>query len=225
MFEKLGINNLIRVCNVILSKKIVWIILGPLLGVSVSLLSFSYKLDYKMASTLGICVLMIVYWISGAVAMGVTGLLPIFLFPLFGIISGESVAEAYFSDSIIVCLGSLLITNAIEKYGLTGRFGRFILHKTKSGNFRILLFAFVMISGFFSMWLSNTATAALLTPLAKAIFKDIRDESANVLSLDITNAAIAVDFAIAYGKFTIYSKYLDTACIYIYYFRCIQEAH
>ena len=124
--------------------------------------------------------------------MGVTGLLPIIWLPLMGIMSGSAVAGTYFGDSVIICWSSFLISEAVEKYNLHKRFAYSVLMfsyrnsatNDEEGNDtnrrkwitsdELLLLTFIFVTGFISMWLSNSATAALMIPLAKAVMVGLR---------------------------------------------------
>eukprot|EP01041_Mallomonas_annulata_P008776 gene8776-18150_t len=150
-----------------------------------------------MSKTCGLCLWMVLWWLLIPVQMGVTALLPIALFPLMGIISGEYfVSQPYFGDSIMVFLGSLLIATSIEEHGLHCRFANSILYWTKSFGDVGLLFAFIITTGSLSMWLSNSATAALMTPMAKAVF-DTRSEDLSLIR--DCGIKIALDLEIAYA--------------------------
>ena len=124
--------------------------------------------------------------------MGVTGLLPIIWLPLLGIMSGSAVASTYFGDSVIICWSSFLISEAVEKYNLHKRFAYNVLKfsyrnsaetTTSSSSKRewinsdeLLLLSFIFVTGFISMWLSNSAAAALMIPLAKAVMVGLRND-------------------------------------------------
>lgn len=126
-----------------------------------------------------------------AVPMGVTGLLPIIWLPLMGIMSGSAVASTYFGDSVIICWSSFLISEAVEKYNLHKRLAYNVLmfsyrdsatnneadstHRRKwVTSDELLLLSFIFVTGFISMWLSNSASAALMIPLAKAVMVGLR---------------------------------------------------
>jgi sodium-dependent dicarboxylate transporter 2/3/5 len=109
-----------------------------------------------------------------------------------GVMSGSAVASTYFSDSIIICWGSLIIAYSVEKYELHRRFACMVLRfayvrETKARapmlnefSDELLLFSFIMITAFISMWLSNSATAVLMTPLAKAVQSGLQDADRHV---------------------------------------------
>lgn len=126
--------------------------------------------------------------------MGVTGLLPIIWLPLLGIMSGSAIASTYFGDSVIICWSSFLISDAVEKYNLHKRFAYNVLklsYRKSAANEdgeitsrrrqwvtsdELLLLSFIFITGFISMWLSNSAAAALMIPLAKAVMVGLRND-------------------------------------------------
>jgi hypothetical protein len=116
-----------------------------------------------------------------AVTMGTTGLLPIIFLPIMGISSGSTVSSLYLSDSVMICLGSLLIASAVEKYNLHNKFALVILKFSKTNNPEALILSFVLVTGFLSMWLSNTATAALMVPLSKALITSVQDSRNDII--------------------------------------------
>ena len=131
--------------------------------------------------------------------MGVTGLLPIILLPTLGLVRGRSVSSSYFSDEIVICWASLIMAMAVDQYSLHSKFAQYLLAKTSSAGLPGLILAFVMTTGFISMWLSNTATAALMAPLSKAVFSELT-RSSKYREDKIRAAASAVDLGIAYAS-------------------------
>lgn len=183
----------------LIDNKKLWLLLGPCFCIITTLLLNKYGMALKPAMTAGVSVWMITWWLVGPIRMGITGLLPIAIFPVLGVVSGDDVSRPYFGDSIMVFLGSVIIAMAIEDYGLHKRFAAIILHFTESGGDRGILFGFIFTAGILSMWLSNSATAALMVPLAKSVFKDESDTQAARSKLEKTNLQIAIDLGIAYG--------------------------
>eukprot|EP01035_Chromulina_nebulosa_P038000 gene38000-51318_t len=197
---------------------------GPVVGFMVGGIAFAAHMQYEMAAVLGLGAVMVTWWLTAAVPMGVTGLLPIIWLPLLGIMSGSAIASTYFGDSVIICWSSFLISDAVEKYNLHKRFAynvlKFSYRKSaanKDGETtsrrqwvtsdELLLLSFIFITGFISMWLSNSAAAALMIPLAKAVMVGLRNDPASS-SVDAVSAershrlhslACAIDLSIAYA--------------------------
>eukprot|EP01040_Poterioochromonas_malhamensis_P004709 gene4709-5045_t len=148
----------------------------------------------------GVASFMVVWWLEGTIRMGLTGLLPIVLLPLLGIANGTKISQIYFSDSVVVCLGSLIVASAVEIYRLHHRAAKFIIKNAKSGGLAAILGAFVFLTGMISMWLSNTATAALMIPLSKAILKQIENQRSCPYSPQaIERTGAAIDLSIAFA--------------------------
>lgn len=135
--------------------------------------------------------------------MGVTGLLPIVFLPLFGIVSGSNISSLYFSDGVVICWGSMIMTSAIEKYGLHVRIANLLLKNCGNASLSALIFGFVFTTGFLSMWMSNTATAALMCPMAKAVFAETNRRGRGRVAASkkelVPAVAAAVDLGIAFA--------------------------
>lgn len=127
-----------------------------------------------IAYTLGVALLMAVLWITEVVPLAVTSLIPVALFPLFGIMDGRAVAATYFNDVIFLFMGGFLVSLAMEKWDLHKRIAYNILCFTGTSPARILL-GFMLASFFLSMWISNTATAMMMLPIAMAIIRQLNE--------------------------------------------------
>lgn len=122
--------------------------------------------------TLCIGILMAVWWITEVVPLAVTSLLPVVLFPLFGVMDGKQVSSTYFNDVIFLFMGGFLVALAMEKWNLHRRIAFKILSFTGISPARILL-GFMAASFFLSMWISNTATVMMMLPIAISIIKQL----------------------------------------------------
>lgn len=112
-------NNSITISS-ILNLQNFYIILGPLLSIIICLL---VKLDAPTTSTkmLGVIAWVFTWWITNAVPLPVTSMCPLFLFPLFGIASADTVAHSYMDDVITLVLGSFILALAVERYNVHRR--------------------------------------------------------------------------------------------------------
>ncbi len=122
----------------------------------------------EVTFTAGTAILMAIWWITEAVPLAVTALLPIVLFPSFGIMSGKNVAPIYFNHIIFLFIGGFLVALAMEKWNLHKRIALNILLKFGRKPSRILL-GFMVATAILSMWISNTATTMMMLPIAMAI--------------------------------------------------------
>ncbi|MCS7037178.1 MAG: DASS family sodium-coupled anion symporter [Saprospiraceae bacterium] len=131
---------------------------------------------------LGITAWMAIWWISEVVHVTVTALLPLVLFPLCGILPLKKVSAEFGNEIIFLFLSGLLFGQAIERWGLHARIALNLVRWMGNRPARIVL-GFMVATGFLSMWISNTATAVMMTPVAIAVssgqFEDTATGSAN----------------------------------------------
>jgi sodium-dependent dicarboxylate transporter 2/3/5 len=146
----------------------VGLILGPVLFLTVLLfldLAPGNPLPTRMAA---VAVLMAVWWITDAIPLFATSLLPLVLYPLLGILPGKTTAPLYVNSTIFLFLGGFLIALAMEKWNLHRRIALFIIRRVGGGPSRLIL-GFMIAAAFLSMWISNTATAIMMVPIGMAI--------------------------------------------------------
>src|SRR5699024_10448065 len=122
------------------------------------------------ASTIWIAV----WWITEAVPIPVTSLLPLVLFPLTGGLAAGDTASAYGSETIFLFMGGFMIALTMEKWNLHRRIALTIISIIGSNTDRIVL-GFMVATGFLSMWISNTATAMMMVPIGRAIIYQFTD--------------------------------------------------
>ena len=120
--------------------------------------------------TAALVVLMAVFWMTEALPLTVTALLPFVVLPFIGVMPADKVAAAYYSPILFLVLGGAFIALAIERTGLHRRFALAILSRSgrSAGS---LLMAFMIATAFISMIVSNTATALIMMPIAVAVLR------------------------------------------------------
>lgn len=129
--------------------------------------------NYPLVSEMiAVVVLMAGWWISEAVPIAITSLLPLVLFPLLGILDGGTTAIQYFNDIIFLFMGGFILSLAMEKWDLHLKIAFRILLFVGSQPYRILI-GFMLASSLLSMWMSNTATAILMLPIAISVIKEM----------------------------------------------------
>ncbi len=143
-------------------------ILGPLLAIII-FTGFNPSPGHpQIQYTAGIAVLMAAWWISEAVPLAVTALIPVAFFPLLGVMDGKDVSSLYINDVIFLFLGGFIVALAMEKWALHKRIAIFALMIFGVKPKKILL-GFMVTSAFLSMWISNTATAMMMVPIALSV--------------------------------------------------------
>jgi solute carrier family 13 (sodium-dependent dicarboxylate transporter), member 2/3/5 len=162
--------------NAALVKRI-GLIAGPLLGfLCYYLLPLHYStgpgewVEFSQAgrATLGMMVWMAAWWLTEAVDIEVTALLPIVAFPLLGIAPLSKVLPPYAADVIYLFMGGFIIGLAIERWGLDRRIAFFVL-RLVGARPHAIIGGFMAVTAFLSMWVSNTACAAMMVPIALSV--------------------------------------------------------
>jgi len=125
--------------------------------------------------TLGLALLMAVWWSTEPVPIGVTALLPLIAFPLLGVADIAAAAAPYANPLVFLFFGGFLLAAGIERWGLHRRIAFGVIARVGSAPHRLVL-GFMAASGFLSMWVSNTATVILLLPVAMSVITAIEKE-------------------------------------------------
>ena len=115
-----------------------------------------------------VAVLMATWWITDAIPLAVTALLPLILFPLLGIMKGKETAPIYVNYIIFLFVGGFMIALAMERWDLHKRIALWIIRLIGGGPGRLVL-SFMFASAFLSMWISNTATTIMMLAIGLAI--------------------------------------------------------
>jgi sodium-dependent dicarboxylate transporter 2/3/5 len=143
------------------------LVLGPALFAIVLAIPFG-DLSQGARVVLATTLWMGAWWITEAIPIYVTALLPLVMFPLLGILDIGATSANYADRIIFLFLGGFLVAKAIEKAGLHRRFALTIL-RTFGSTPKYIVAAFMIITGFLSAWMSNTATTLLMLPIAVAV--------------------------------------------------------
>ena len=141
---------------------------GPLLFLAAGWGGQLVGLQGDAAWVLGVGIWMLVWWISEAVPIAVTSLLPIVLLPLTGVMPVAEVTAPYGSHFVFLFLGGFLLAISLEKWELHRRLALAVLDKAGTSA-RRLVGAVMLTTALLSMWISNTATALMMLPIALSI--------------------------------------------------------
>lgn len=142
--------------------------LGPLLFLTFYYFVKPEGMPPQAISVTAITLLIAVWWVTEAIPLPVTSLLPIILFPLLGVLEIGQTTEAYGEPIVFLYIGGFLIAIAIEKTGLHQRIALSII-RSMGNKLSMIVLGFMLATGFLSMWISNTATAIMMLPIGLAV--------------------------------------------------------
>ena len=117
---------------------------------------------------LALLVLMTIWWVTEAIPIPVTSLLPLVFLPLFGVSPITEVSKPYMHPIVVLLLGGFIFAKAIEKWGLHERIALHVVYRA-GGSPAKLIGGFMIAAAILSMWVSNSATAIMMTPIALSV--------------------------------------------------------
>ena len=155
-------------------QKRLGLIIGPLLLLIILLLTPFEGLSEQGHAVLATTIWIAVWWVTEAIPIAATALLPIVLFPLTGGMNLASTTASFGHKYVFLYLGGFLIAIGIEKWNLHRRIALTIIAFIGSDTRKIIL-GFMIATAFLSMWISNTATSVMMLPIGLAIIKQLKD--------------------------------------------------
>ncbi|HEB91566.1 MAG TPA: SLC13/DASS family transporter [Deltaproteobacteria bacterium] len=147
--------------------------LGPAMAMGMGLVPPPAGLDAVGWRTAAVATLMAVWWLTEAIPISATALVPLVLFPPLGVLSASAAAAPYAQELIFLFMGGFLIAAAMERWGLHRRIALAVMSRAGNSPGRLIL-GFMLATAFLSMWISNTATAAMMLPVAIAVAETLR---------------------------------------------------
>ena len=160
-----------------LVKRNIFLVLGPLAFLILQTFDPPSGMPESAFSMLGITLWMAIWWVTEAIPIGVTALLPIILFPLTGAVDLSSTTASYGHKYIFLYMGGFMLAIAIEKWNLHKRIALQVIRIIGTNVSKIIL-GFMVATAFLSMWISNTATSVMMLPIAMSIVTQLKDNPA-----------------------------------------------
>lgn len=165
------------------TPQLIGLFLGPLLFI-VTLLFFNPEgLPPEAKAILASTIWIATWWITEAIPIPATSLLPIVLFPMTNGLDVSATTSAYGNDTIFLFMGGFMIALTMEKWDLHKRIALTIISVIGTNTERIIL-GFMVATGFLSMWISNTATAMMMVPIGLAIIYQVSEALKDDPSID-----------------------------------------
>jgi solute carrier family 13 (sodium-dependent dicarboxylate transporter), member 2/3/5 len=176
-------------------------IVGPLLFLSLLYFVPADFISPGAYRVLAVAAWMITWWITEAVPIPVTALLPLILFPLLGVMTMRESTSPYANPIIFLFMGGFLIALALEKHRLHERIALNLIRITGTSGNGIIM-GFMISTAVISMWISNTATAMMMMPIALSVINLIKknpDEPAHNLPKADRNFALGLMLMVGYA--------------------------
>ena len=157
------------------SRRPLRLLAGGVLALVVAFLPAVRELPPEAQATAGVATITAWSWLTGALPLPVSSLLPALLLPATGAVQARVVAPHYFPDILLLFLGGFILALALERYGLHVRFALRALTVFGIRPRRVVL-GFMAVAALLSMFVSNTSTALLMMPVAVAVLQSCREE-------------------------------------------------
>lgn len=171
---------------------------GPLLLVAILLFPRPEVFSPEAWRVIAIAAMMICWWVTEAVPLAVTAILPMVLLPVFGISSMGEATTPFASPIVYLFFGGFMIALAMEKWDLHRRIALNIVRMTGTNANGILL-GFMVSTAFLSMWISNTATTVMMLPIAVSVIDLLTKGKTEYAPKSIRNFAISMMLLVAFG--------------------------
>ncbi len=178
-----------------LSKK-VGLLLGPVLFSLILLLPFDLVSD-SGDRVIAVALWMVCWWITEAVSISVTALLPLLLFPILRVMGIDEVGANYGSPIIFLFFGGFVLALALEKVNLHKRIALNIIRLTGTTPNKVVL-GFMIATASLSMWISNTASTVVMLPIALSVISLLIHDADGFTKGD-RNFALSVMLGIAFS--------------------------
>jgi len=153
--------------NFFAKTKLAGLVLGPVLFLVLSSL-LPTSLSYKAIIILSLGAWMVIWWATEAIPIPATALLPMILFPLFSVSTVKDASAPYGDPVIFLFMGGFILALGLEKYNLHTRIALNLIRLTGTSGNGIIL-GFMLATALISMWISNTATAVMMLPIANSV--------------------------------------------------------
>ena len=189
--EEPGVKSYTRV-------QLIGLFLGPIFFILTLLFLQSESLDSKGIFVVAAALWIATWWVTEAIPIPATSLLPLVLFPMGGIMGNQDTASFYGDDIVFLFLGGFLLAVAMEKWNLHTRIALSIIKAIGTTTATILL-GFMISTALLSMFVSNTAAVMIMIPIGLAIIKEAHALSTPQVQNDVKLFEKALVLGIGYA--------------------------
>ena len=174
------------------------LILGPALALGMLAIGPPIGLPTEASAAAAVGILMALWWMTEALPLAATALVPLVLFPLLKVSTLEITARSYAHPLIFLFLGGFLIAKAMERWQLHRRLALLAARVGGRGP-RSVVLSLMVSTAFLSMWVSNTATAMVMVPIGQSLIASMREQTGPQQQAAVDGFGASVMLGIAYA--------------------------
>lgn len=152
------------------------LIAGPLFAILLGVVLYLTGLSAHASCAAAVAGWCAWWWIAEPIPIPATSLIPFAVLPFLGVLTHKQVAGAYGHTLVLLFLGGFLLSAAMEKSGAHRRLALGMVRSVGGGGGRRLVLGFMLATALLSMWVSNTATALMMLPIALAVLDQSDDK-------------------------------------------------
>ncbi len=179
--------------------KRIGLFLGPILFFVLLLIPNPNGISPEGWKVIALAAFMLAWWVSEAVPIAVTSLLPMLLLPMMGVTTLNKAAAPYSNPVVYLFMGGFVIALAMERWNLHRRIALNIVRLTGT-NADGILFGFILATALISMWISNTATAIMMLPIALSVIDLLKRRTSVGMEKGMDRFALTMMLGIAYAS-------------------------